>query len=322
MRKLSTISIALLMGVSTAYAADATQPKMFQNESASVGGFQDSDLGFVAELHGATNLLDDRHAAALELAHGENVNRVNLTYGAEIGEKSRLKLTGERLSEKKDYGFATGSQEKWDGQNAVGADYAYNLDQYLINDVGLGGYYTHSGSKYLEAQQNGFKDRNFYQNEIFGAHSGNLHADASAHLWLNSRLTAGVDYDAVNFSNTDDVDVNGFGGHAKLEQLIIPSLKLTLDTQYRQSEHSYKGSLGWLVSSPKGMQAEVEAFTSYVNDLATDNDYNQTGLALKFDFGVEDAHKVYNDLMNGSRENLMDWTRDSAVRTTEVLSVS
>lgn len=319
MRKLSTISIALLMGVSTAYAADAPQPKMFQNESASVGGFQDSDLGFVAELHGATNLLDDRHAAALELAHGENVDRVNLTYGTEIGDKSRLKVTGERLAEKKEYGFATGLQDKWDGQNAVGADYAYNIDQYLINDIGLGGYYTHSSSKYLEAEQ--VKD-GIYQPEINGAHSENLHADASAHLWLNSRLTAGVDYDAVNFNNTDDADIKGFGGHGKLEQLLMPSVKLTLDTQYRKSEHSYKGSLGWLVSSPKGMQAEIEAFTSYTNNLATENDYNQTGLAIKFDFGVADEHKGYNDLMDGSRETLMNWTRDSAVHTPEVLSVS
>lgn len=318
MRKLSTLSVALVLGVSSAYAADV-QPKMFLNESASVGGYQDSDLGFVGELHGATNLLDDRHAAALELAHGENVNRFNLTYGTEIGDKSRLKLTGERLADKKDYGFQTGSQEKWDGQNAVGADYAYNLDQYLINDVEMGAYYTHSGTKYLQAEQ---VDSGIYQPQLNGAHSENLHASAAAHLWLNSRLTVGADYDAVNFSNTDGADINGFGGHAKLEQLILPSVKLSLDAQYRKNVHSYTGSLGWLVDSPKGMQAEIEAFTGYTNDLATNNDYNQTGLAIKFDFGVADEHKGYNDLMNGSRENLMDWTRDSAVHTTEVLSVS
>ncbi|MCD6056437.1 MAG: hypothetical protein K0R12_1399 [Gammaproteobacteria bacterium] len=303
---------------------------IFSHEGFSINEYQDSVLGFVGEAKVSSYVLDNEHAAALELNGGPRIFRLNATYGVNLTNNQRIKVTGERLDEKLDFDFTTDTVSHWVGQNALGADYAYMLDNKVLQSLGFGGYYTHSPSKDIsnETVHDSVNDLDYLaQQRIAGANSGNAHLNMATHLWPYSRLSGGVDYDTVRFDTQyTDQDVQGFGGHAAVEQRLFPTVKLTLSSDLRQTEHGYSAGLSWLTPSLKGMQTELEAITDFTKDLTSAQRYYTTG--LRFNMALDDnlggAHQaIYADLNeSGSQQSLIDWTRTPSVRMANVLAVA
>jgi len=282
------------------------------------GAYGDSELGFIADAKIASYIGDSqRNAAAVEVAGGPNIVRVNTTYGLGLTEKQRAKLTYEFLSEDLDFNFHYPDHRtsRWVQQNAIGGDYAYLFDHSYIESIGFGGYYTHSGSKRLA-----------HDRRIAGADSGNMRADVSLRLWPYSRLTGGIDYDIVRYDKKADPDdrgddVDGLGGHIQIEQRIFPSLKAGFRTQLQQTQYEYEGSLGWLMPSPRGLQLELVATTDYVDSSVTHRHFYTNGARLNASLN-SDRGRVYSDLEQGQQKSLLDWTRQPSVRMTAVLAVT
>ncbi|MCD6055845.1 MAG: hypothetical protein K0R12_807 [Gammaproteobacteria bacterium] len=288
-----------------------------------------SGLNEAADSNSSDNNLN-QHAAAVELNGGPRIFRLNATYGVNITNNQRIKVTGERLDEKLDFDFTTDTISQWVGQNALGADYAYMLDNKMLQSLGFGGYYTHSPSKDIadETIHDSVNNLDYLsQQRIAGANSGNAHLNIATHLWPYSRLSGGVDYDTVRFDTQyTDQDVQGFGGHATVEQRLFPTLKLTLSSDLRQTEHGYSAGLSWLTPSIKGMQTELEAVTDFTKELTSTQRYYTTGLRFNvaLDDNVGGTHQAtYADLSEtGSQQSLIDWTRTPAVRMSTVLAVA
>ncbi|MCD6055842.1 MAG: hypothetical protein K0R12_804 [Gammaproteobacteria bacterium] len=308
---------------------------IFSQEGFSLSGYHDSVLGFVGEAKVSSYLFDSQHAAALELNGGPRIFRLNATYGVNVSNHQRIKVTGERLDEKLDFDFVgndftSDTVSQWVGQNALGADYAYMLNNKTLQSLGFGGYYTHSPSKDIasETLHDSVNNLDYLeQRRIAGANSGNAHLNLATHLWPYSRLSGGLDYDTVRFDTQyADQDVQGFGGHAKMEQRLFPTLKLTLSSELRQTEHGYSAGLSWLTPSIKGMPTEIEALTEATNDLTSHQHYYTTGLRFNvaFDDTVGGAHQAtYADLSEtGSQQSLIEWTKTPAVRMSTVLAVA
>ncbi len=291
------------------------------SEVFSMGAYGDTELGFITDLKAASYLdAAQRNALALEIAGGPNVIRVNTTYGLGLTDKHRIKLTYEFLGENLDFSFDSGTVSRWVYQNAVGGDYAYLIDNAYIESVGFGGYYSYSGSKNLSDKiaDNVYTE----QRRIAGANSGNVHVNVALHLWSHSRLSGGMDYDIVRFNSKYDAhddDVDGVGGHVRLEQRLLPRLKATFGTQLQHTQRQYRGSIGWLMPSPAGMQLELMAITDYVDSLATHRRFYSNGGRLNV--SLNPGTGTYNDLEHGQHQSLLNWIRDPAVRMTAVLAV-
>ncbi|MCE3237445.1 MAG: hypothetical protein K0R24_426 [Gammaproteobacteria bacterium] len=310
--------------------ADKTKAdSIFNHEGFSITEYQDSVLGFVGEATVSSYLLDNQHAVAVELNGGPRIFRLNATYGFNLNNNQRIKITGERLDEKLDFDFMTDTLSRWVGQNALGADYAYMLDNKILQSLGFGGYYTHSASKELSNQTIHDSVNDLYyaeQRRIAGANSSNFHVDLNAHLWPYSRLKGGIDYDTVHFDtqHTNSQDVQGLGTHVTIEQRLLPMVKLTLGSQLRQTEQGYNVALSWLTPSIKGMQTELAAVTDFTKDLTSNQHYYTTGLRFNVvfdDTAGSSPQAVYSDLTDGSQESLIDWTRTPSVHMSTVLAV-
>ncbi|MCD6055896.1 MAG: hypothetical protein K0R12_858 [Gammaproteobacteria bacterium] len=349
------ISIVLVIGlISTAYGAaepaetkTTTEPSVIQGlnndtdvllqddnsifnlSGVDLGGYYDSLLGPIAELKVSSYLLDNQHAAAVELNGGPKMFRLNATYGMALTDKQWIKITGEQLNENRDFDFDTGTVSQWVGQQAIGADYAYMLGNTYLESLGFGGYYTHSGSKDLSdvTIPDPMGGNYIEQRRIAGANSGNIHTNVSTRLWSYSRLSGGIDYDTVRFDTkyNNDQDVQGLGAHAALEQRLLPTVKLTLASQLRQTERSYNIGLGWLMPSIQGVQNELQLTTGYSNQIATGDTFYTTGLRLNMDFDADQSgsrNRTYDDLNQGSTQTLLDWTNTPSVRMSEVLAIT
>lgn len=295
------------------------------NVSFGVGEYYDTNLGSITKITGSGYLGNKSNAGAVEINVGPRIARLNLTYGLAFTDKQRVKLSAERLDERLDYGFETGPVRTWEGQSAIGASYDYALQNHYIKSLGISGYLTHSGSKDLPDVEDGLLTE---ERRIAGANSGNLHFDVVGQFWPYSRISGGADYDAVRFNtryNSSDQDVHGFGGHAKIEQRLLPSVKFTAQGHWQQVDNEYVGALSWLMPSPRGMQFELEGSTDFYDSLATHRRFYTNGARLNVHFGgVDEKTKgVYSDLSQTSdRQSLLDWTRTPAVRMTEVLAIA
>ncbi len=291
----------------------------------SVGAYDDDSMGI--ETTFASYLgSSQRHAAALEFDGGSKLFRVNATYGLALTDNQRLKLTFERLSEKLDFGFDTGNKTRWMSQNALGAEYAYLFDNDYLESMGLGGYVTHSASKKLsDAKLYDAAGRSYTEHRrIAGATSMNVHTDTALRLWPQSRLSGGVDYDSVRFDTKYEghkQDVHGFGGHARLEQRILPQVKLAAGTHYGAVEHRYDTAVGWLL--PTSTPIELEASMGHVKNMSTKRRFYTRGLRLNVGLGNAGASgkHVYTDLDKGNRRSLLGWVRIPAVRMSQVLAI-
>lgn len=303
-------------------AGAAQNNDVFHSDVFSLGAYDDTTLGFIADVKAASYLgASQRNALALEVAGGPNEIRVNTTYGVTLTDNQRVKFTYEFLGQDLDFDFDSGTVSEWVFQNALGGDYAYLINNPYIEAVGVGGYYTHSGSK--ELSDKAIDESRLDKRRIAGANSGNVHADVVLRLWPHSRLTSGVDYDIVRYDSkytASSNDADGFGGHIKLEQRLLPQLKASASAQLQQIQRQYAGSLGWLMPSPAGMQFELVAISKYVDSMVTNRHFFTNG--LRFNASLNPGSRRYDDLDQGKQQSLLTWTRTPSVRMATVLAVA
>ena len=297
--------------------------------SVGVGEYYDTTLGSITKVTASSYLGNDHNAGAIEINGGPRIARLNLTYGLSFTDHQRVKLSAEYLEERLNYDFASGTSGHWDGQTAIGGGYDYLVENHYLQSVGVAGYFSHADSRDLSDATFTRDGQQFTENRrIAGANAGNVHFDVAGHLWPYSRVSGGADYDTVHFNTryqNNDQNVHGFGGHAKVEQRLWPSVKVVAEGHWQQVDNEYLVGVNWLMPSPRGMQFELEGTTDYYDSLATNRRFYTNGVRLNANFGVPENQEkaIYSDLsLDGNNESLLDWTRTPAVRMTEVLAVA
>ncbi len=299
----------------------------FRSPVFSMGAYGDKTLGFIAEAKVASYLgSSERYAAALEINAGPKVFRANVTYGMGTVANQRLKLTFDRLQQKLDFDFVASTASTWVEQNAIGAAYAFIFENPYIESFDVGGYYAHAPNKSLSEGQTlsdpSLTEVTAEQRHIAGADAGNVHADVVLRLWPYNRLSGGVDYDSVRFNTKyrHGKQVNGVGGHVRLEQRLLPRLKVKFLTRLQQTQREYRGGIGWLLPSPNGMQLELEGTTDYVDSRATAHSFFTSGGRLNI--SLDPSSREYGEFSKQQRQSLLSWTQEPAVRMTEVLAIA
>jgi hypothetical protein len=312
---------------------DASSPKELlanMHGPLTITNLYDNDLGYIFDAKFNSGIINNT-ATAIELTGGPRNFRANLTFGLNMTENSMIKVTGERLDQKQEFDFITGDTREWVGQNAFGGAYQYYFSGRAFEAIELGGYYTHSGNKnlsdatYIEPITN---IPYVEERRIAGARSSNGNASLLFHFWPNSHVTAGADYDKVNYDTkytTADEDVEGLGGHIRLEQILTRQLRFDVKAEVREPYNQYGAELGWLVPTSSDKQLELGLTSNYVHGKTTGNDYFTNGISLSLLWGVpsdETQRPSYHTFHSVRKPNLASWVGTPAVRMPEVLAIA
>lgn len=349
-----TIGAAALLQTCSLYASEtleSNKKETFQNGSGETVNFSSRELGVVGPLGITTSYNSDFgfifganfstyinsfNALALELEGGENIYRLNGTWGIALSERNRLKFSLERLADKDDYDFASGTESEWIGQNAVGASYQYIIDQGWLQALELNAY----GAK---AESKDFDDELFYdeigdplinQRRIAGGKTLGTSLEVTVAPTEATRTEFALHYDSVNYDmkyskqdynelDGDDPSTKGFGFSSNIEHIFSESLKLDLGADILSTDHTYSAEVSWLMPVESGSQLEFSLLGSYLNSQTTGDDNSQVGLQLSYqwDTGATSDFSGYDGFGSSSIQSLKTWTQDAAVRMPEVMAV-
>lgn len=323
------------------FAASETTPQLSNTQDANKGVStsiqQDSMLGLIGQLKSFYSFNADQ-AVALELDGGPRVLRANGTYAFALNDNNRVKLTTEYLREDLDFSFYTGDTRQWVGQGAIGAAYQYALDSGWLKNLNVGAHYSSAQSKDLATQS--IVDADDYAGtdyrRIAGGKDLNGNADADLQLWKDSTLTLGPDYDRVRYDTKyniqDGQDAQGFGGHARLEQILKHNLSLELDSALSQVYDIYGAGLNWIWYSNNKTVLSTGFNSSYTQDKTAERNFwvNALTLNVVWDSANSSAVPEKTDIKGGvslpaasaAPNPLATWVQTPAVRMPDVLAIS
>jgi hypothetical protein len=250
-----------------------------------------------------------------------------------LNDDNRVKLTGEYLREDLDFEFFTGTTRQWVDQGAVGAAYQHLFDGDRLKGLEIGTHYSHAPSKNLSSQTIACPECSsgtlIDQRRIAGGDDWNGMAETALHLWRNSLLTVGGDYDRVRYDTEyctqDGHDAQGFGGHARLEQLLKPNIQLEAQTTISQLFDSGGAGLNWIFRSTPTRALSTGVSSSYTHDLTTERSFWVNGINLNVVW--DEAKKNSTDKLSYAPpelaiDDLTTWVQTPAVRMPDVLAIT
>jgi hypothetical protein len=289
-----------------------------------------STYGFILTSKYAQEL-GESNAIAIEADAGKNENRLNGTWGFALTNKSRMKVTGEYLWQQMNFGFDSGSVNKWVGQQAYGAEYDYLISKGFVQDFNLNLDYSQAQSKDLgeqDFQQNGTTWENF--RHIAGGRDES--ASAGFHVAPFHRTLVGIqlNYDNLDYNTEyqNNQNVSGFGTTLSLQQLVTDHIKLQLTSSQRKPEQSYQAELDYLAHTVPGTQLQLGLTGSHNVGAGTLPTDNRIGLNLAYTWGgsTHDHPAAYTDFVNksevDSHADLAGYASAPAVRRDQVFAVA
>lgn len=290
---------------------------------------QDSLLVVVGQVKSFFSFNEDQ-AVALELDGGPRVIRLNGTYGFALNDTNRIKLTAEYLQEDLDFNFYTGDTRQWVNQGAIGASYQHLLDTNIFKSLEFGSHYSHAPSKDLSDRTIVYNDGSTLTNyrRIAGGDDWNGTAETALHLWPKGLLTIGGDYDQVRYDTEYSLqnghDAQGFGGHARLQQLLTPNAELEAQSTASQLFNSYSVSLNWIWTSTTKTILSTGLNTGYTQDHTTDRNFwvNGINLNVTWDPPPENKEKKTYHEPQIETQKLATWVQTPSVRMPDVLAIS
>ena len=285
------------------------------------------DLGVIFGANFAT-YINAMNALAFEIEGGENMYRLNGTWGFAINERNRIKFSIERLADNDDYDFASGTESEWIGQNAIGGSYQYILDAGWLQAIDLNAYGAKADSKNYNAVVFFDKAGNplVNQRRITGGET----AGASVGLTLlptqRTRAEIALHYDAVNYDikyDEDDPSTSGLGFSADIEHLLSERIKAKIGADVLSTDHTYEAGITWLAPSKIGSSLEFSVLGSYLDSQTTSDQAYQVGVQAIYgwDEGSSQQNTGYSSFTALALQDLKTWARDPAVRMPEVMAV-
>lgn len=280
----------------------------------------DDNLGFLFNST-YSQLLTPNNAGLLEGDFGNNEYRLAATWGYQLSLAQRIKLTFERLAQRIDYNFDSGSVKHWNAQNAFGADYEILLPNQHLNALDFSGYYAKANSTALSPVLFDNNTLINYRN-IAGATSKGVAAGINFSLWKNALLNTTANYDDLYYHTHYQAAPNasGLGETVSLEQLLSPIVKLKLLQSHREIYDQYQAGLTWLVPVRPTTRLEVGFDVShFTSHTALGND-NRVGLQLGYQWDLPENDNNSYAAPNATQPDLASWTAKPAVHMEQVLT--
>ena len=288
-----------------------------------VTGTYSSAFGY--ELEAAyTRLLNSMNAISLLSSYSDKENRIDLTWAHAWDAKQRTKISVERLAQKLDFDYDSGSVSEWVPQYTVGAGYQYLFDQGWLNAMEFSGYYAQADSKDLDTVRYTADDDNLYDNyrHIAGATSKGVELSADLLPWNSSMFTVGLNYDAVNYDtkyeDTDAEDSNGLGFTVGLQQVLSKHSKFEVDASQRETYDTYSAKVS--VLTPNDMELGFTTETTVGNDNTNENRYS-----LDLAYYIDDHNRYKTGYSMGaaaSGSSLASWAAESLAYMNLVLAAA
>lgn len=239
------------------------------------------------------------------------------TYGVYFNPCSRLKLSGEFLTQDLSYHGSRHHSRGWASQYAVGGEFEYLLSSSIFQSFDLGGYYSHAFHKKLNSLQ-----------RIAGSDGGYGFLGTTLKLWKCAFLSADVNYDHVRYhrKSRSDSMANGWGGSVVLVQQFAHGISLDVDAELRRPFNLFGGRLSWSRSFARwGIDCGV--FGNYTDGKKGVPNVTTIGLQLGVSFGPKStkccrstekmaAPRCYSDLFC----DLTGWVQKPAVHLPVVLA--
>lgn len=185
----------------------------------------------------------DHYATSLLLEGGLRDARANLTLGTQM-EMGRLKVSGEYLTQRLTYDFASGKTHQWVQQGAVGAHYQHLLDCQALKALDLKGYYSYAPSKNLS---NRTCDDYIIERRIAGSNAWGVSFGGVATPFCEDLLNVTVAYDHVKYRRQfkSDKTVQGFGGTIDYTFRLQCCLDVNLKAEFRRPYNYYGLKFAW-----------------------------------------------------------------------------
>jgi hypothetical protein len=255
-------------------------------------------LSPVIRLVGTPCALTENIGMSLLGEWGTKNYRVGGTIGGAFGpatSQSRVKLSGEYLSQKLGYKFYSGNQQRWVNQYAIGAEYQYLIPTCFewsswISSIDVDLTYSHAFNRKLksvicaeitESQLLPTLNRN-----IAGGNNAHLDFGATLLPWSCGKLFVGVDYDYTSYHRKyqHNVRSSGVGGTAWLYQKLGNSFDVNFGAEFRRPFNYYAAELKWNTPFNQG-NLSLGVFASYTRgrDLVPNN--TMAGISIELTFG-------------------------------------
>lgn len=179
--------------------------------------------------------------------------RVGGTVGWQFAENQRLKLSAEYLWQKITYSFFTGNTDEWVQQGAIGGLYQYRFCYDCWDPTfDLRAFYSHAPSKRLSTASGFLTTGGVLQpissrRRIAGSDGAGIAPGVTIRPWCGTNFGLDLNYDNVRYDNHNhsNQDAVGFGGTARLSQVLMENLILNASAAIRQPFNSYEASVNW-----------------------------------------------------------------------------
>lgn len=290
---------------------------------------------------GYTTPLSDMTALSVSGEVAPKNFRVGGTLAWRLAENQRLKVSAEYLWQDITYSFFSGNTDQWVNQGAIGAAYVYSLMGYSYNpELGISGYLSHAPNESLSTVTGtyvnnlgvvtGFTD----VRRIAGSNAGGISPGITVQPWRGGKAGLELNYDAVNYDTNygTNRDAHGFGGTAKLSQMLTDHINLGVSAAVRQPFNNYQAHLAWSDVPYYGRWTVGlnGAYTSGKNTLpSTWNAGLSADYFMDPSCGTLSSQRAagtkFMDLKGEApapvRDNFLEWTADPAVYMPQVLAI-
>lgn len=291
---------------------------------------------------GYTTPLSDMTALSVSGEVAPKNFRIGGTLAWRLAENQRLKLSAEYLWQDITYAFFSGNTDQWVDQGAIGAAYVYSLAGYSFDpELGVSAYYSHAPDESLSTvtgtyvnnlgNVTGFTD----VRRIAGSDAGGISPGVTVQPWRGGKVGLDLNYDYVNYNTNynNNHDAHGFGGTARLSQMLTNNVNLGVSAAIRQPFNNYQAHLAWsnvpyhgrwtlglngaytsgkATTLPNTWNAGISA--DYFMDQTCGSAAAQRADATKFmDLKGEAPAPVH--------DNFLEWTADPAVYMPQVLAI-
>lgn len=268
--------------------------------------------------------------------------RIGGTLAWRLAENQRFKVSAEYLWQDITYSFFSGNTDKWVNQGALGAAYLYDFMGYSYNpQFGINAYVSHAPSKslstvtgtYINSLGNSvaFTDAR----RIAGSTAFGIIPGITIQPWEGGKAGLDLNYDNVDYDKNfpPNEDARGFGGTARLSQMLTDNVNLGLSAAVRQPFNNYQARLAWTNVPYYGRWTFGlnGAYTAGKNTLP-----NTWNAGVSADYFMDQtcntsaaqrkAATRFMDLKGEAplvpvADNFLDWTADPAVYMPQVLAI-
>lgn len=257
-----------------------------------------NSLSPVVRLTMSPQILSENFGFSLLGEFGAKNYRGGLTLGTEFDTSSTLnllKISGEYLSQKLEYGFHSGSLHRWVNQYAVGGEYQLLIPKCLqfsswVYSVDFNITYSHANSRHINSVECPL-DTIRNQTPLLFRHiagGSNTHGDIGTTLapWQNGQLFLGLDYDYTSFHRKyqHDIRSSGFGGTIWLTQTLGRGFKFDIGAEFRRPFNFYSAEIAWQTPF-NGGNLSLGAFVNYTNGHERLPNSSVAGISIDFAFG-------------------------------------